>query len=496
MAFTEKLERMEKIEGVLEKFVDAERLRGIMLVWEVVEDNWQMFKDRISSLFGNGERRSNARDIVAKVKKLLAEKGKSLDGQKEEEIELIAENIAGKSLDFTSYMVIKGALRSRLSGDNGRAKPYEKPLTAEEFEGLVRALVLIVFNTFKNIEENLDDLKKKGTDAGADFWNGPAQSIANVLSLPVWNVLVVQKPNLIRTLRHIVFFLSKPYHGFLQLIEQNMKGSDEMKEALFLDYDTRREAKGVAELGDDADEKSMTALYAAEQIDANKEDIERARTEARTMLQNMLGNAYEAVRGRMEEITGLGALKKEPVILLQECLRILQAQGITAAPEEVASLKLLLTGISGAAIDFALVPETMQRAVRNVEKGGIRGEGQDPAEPLTEGQIEGLTQNAAQVLFNTQLNTVDILRSDSTTDKEFDKNAMAIASQLSRPRWRSVLAQAPEVIYLLRTAVGYFPRSFQNRIRSALREKSGNDTGLDSVFFGNYPFETAMQMAA
>lgn len=496
MALTDKLERMENIGEVLGRFLDAEKVRGIMLVWEVVEDNWQMFKDRISSLFGSGESRSHAAEIVTKVKKLLAEKGKSLDDQQEEQIMLIAENIAGQSLDFTSYISIKNALHSRLSGRDGEAKSYEDPLTKEEFDGLVRALVLIIFNTFGNIARNLDQMKKSGAAVGAAFWNTPAKSIANVLSLPMWNVLMVQRPNLIRTLRYILFFLCKPYPGLLLLIQQNMKGSDEMHEALFTEYDPRREAKGVSDLGGDTDEFSVHALFTAERFQAKRDDIRQARAQSQKILQGMLGKAYESVRDQIEEITGPDALNKEPAILLKQCLTMLRERNIVPSTQIEDELRPLLTRLSGAAIGFALVPNTMKRAVKTVESGGVRGEGQDPDEPLTLAQIEGLMQNVAQVLFNTQLHSLQTLRSRSSTDDEINRKAISIANQFSRPRWRSVLAQAPEIIYFMRTAIGFFPRSFQKRIRVALQAKNGGSNDVDTVFFGDYPFDTVLQLAA
>src|SRR3989338_2120258 len=113
-----KLERMTAIEDKLQRvpFVDQQRLRALMLVWEQVEDGWQNVKDRISNLFMPGRAAEKPSLIVERVRTLLTDRGLTLRPTVRDELERLAENVSGESVDFASFQSIRSAMRSRMQG--------------------------------------------------------------------------------------------------------------------------------------------------------------------------------------------------------------------------------------------------------------------------------------------------------------------------------------------------------------------------------------------
>ena len=483
-----KLERMDVAERSLEKigFIEKERIKGMMLIWEVIEDKWMLFKNKIADVFGhsNGQRRTAA-DIVTRVRNLLAEQGKTLTTEREDQFLLIAENIAGESLDFYTFMTMKNALHSRMTGGpDGSAKSAIDPLTTVELEGLSKTLVLVIFNTIGNITVDLKRQAKEGSHP--EILEGHAKSIARLLSLPIWNALLVQRPNLVIVLHFILEKAFEKFPRFLQMIEANM-GQDSMEMTRALFDDPIPQAAELRLIGEEGSEP-LTQLEAdglriAQIFMQRKSDILRARETLRWILKERFGDRYPEVQKTVTEITGKKSLTADPGILFKNVSDLLVQYQISSDVKEKEIFRTLTAQISSASIDFAIYP-IMQRAVKNREQGGELGGGKAPDEPMTRDELTGLLENAASVIFATQLVARRELRNPSATEESIESKAQGLANQLNRPRWKAVLAQAPDVISFLRMTIGSFPKSFREKVSAEMRSQADYSPAMDRAIFG------------
>ena len=470
---------MERIEKTAEsvKILTQGQLRAMMIVWEEIEDGYAEAKARIAMIFLPQNRLGPPQQIIERVTDLPADQGATLPDEKREELETIAENLAGVSIDYFSYKSIKGALGSRLiPGKQGTEVNPAEPLTAMEFEGLTKLLIGVVFNTLGKVQAELQ-ANRSDSAKQQEIIQRRAKGIGKVLSLQIWQSLLIQKPNVITAVRYILDFMTNKFPSVGPAIRANMsQESSELQEALFGNMAEATEENEFSS-------KETDTLRIAMVFIERQSDILQARQELLWYVRELLGERYGNIRSPLEKLISTDALKEKPRNLFGDVLALLQTQNRVLQPDEETALRGLVTKVSAVAIDFALAKPT-QRAVRSREDGGELGLGKDATDPLLQEELEGLLQNAALVLFSTQTNAREKIRSPELTQKQFVQTAEGIANQLARPRWKPVLLQAPEIIYVFRTAINMFPRAFRREIQRQLRAKGSETRDMEEAVFG------------